>query len=152
MRVHFHPRRFRNFLACRGRSDERRRLRVVTEEEGVVRFSPFLPLSLSLSVFLRAVHRTQDGKQRIPFTNSTANYALTSRGFTPVWMRSRGLRAPPPQGLRLNRHLVCSGCSAPPLSLAPSFPSFLPCSPRTSTSFFSICAKLAGNYAGLIYS
>lgn len=115
---------------------------------------PVLSLSPSFSLFLSfsAVHRTQDGKQRIPFTNSTANYALTSRGFTPVWMRSRGLRAPPPQGLRLNRHLVCSGCSAPPLSLAPSFPSFLPCSPRTSTSFFSICAKLAGNYAGLIYS
>lgn len=85
-----------------------------------------IPFSLFLSLFLSfsAVHRTQDGKQRIPFTNSTANYVLTSRGFTPVWMRSQGLRAPPPQGLRLNRHLVCSGCSAPPLSLAPSFPLF----------------------------
>lgn len=44
---------------------------------------------------LSVVHRTQDGEQRDPFANSTANYVPTSRGFTLVGICSRGFPLTP---------------------------------------------------------
>jgi len=48
---------------------------------------------------LLAVHHMQDGKERSPFANSTANYVPTSRGFTPTGICCRGFACHPPLGI-----------------------------------------------------